>query len=237
MHIYIELAARANILSVLVEVCNSSQGARLLPACITILHRLISHAALRADESTLLTTLSLLELSSGNAGSSEEVQLKGLQSIMPLLTHYECHGSTLFKAYEVCFRMVALHSVTVVNAAIAIIRQLIIWLFEKVTEELTSVGEEGPKVDDDGGTGHLDHGDHHILLPVQRASGGLVNLRPFAADAYVVLQDIFLLANDERALVLPMTALNKRYSSGSSKRDPPRPSLINLSPLYPSISV
>lgn len=214
-----------NILSVLVEVCNSSQGARLLPACITILHRLISHAALKANESTLLTALSLLELSSGSSGSmggsgSEEVQLKGLQSIMPLLTHYECHGPTLFRAYEVCFRMVALRSVTVVNAAIAIIRQLIIWLFEKVTEELTGASGEGLRTngDGEGNMDHSGHSDHHKLLPVQKAGGEKVNLRPFAADAYVVLQDIFLLANDERALVLPMVALNKRCSFGSSER-------------------
>lgn len=203
----VELAGRANILAVLVEVCNSSQGARLLPSCIAILHRLISHAALRANEPTVLTALSLLELSSSNSsgtgggGSAEEVQLKGLQSIMPLLTHYECHGATLFKAYEVCFRMVALRSVTVVNAAIAIIRQLIIWLFERVTEELAGAGKSR-------GAGSAP--EPLPLSPVQKASGERIELRPFAADAYVVLQDIFLLANDERALVLPMVALNKR---------------------------
>lgn len=158
---------------------------------VTVLHRLISHAALLGTEAQISIVLGILDRT---AGLADEVQLRGLQCVMPLLTHYTCHGVNLFRAYAVCFRMQAARSPTVFNAAVAIIRQLVIWLFERVVEE------------------ELEPSENVTLIEVARDDGSCIALRPFAADAYVILQDVCLLVNDEMALVLnlPQATLNKR---------------------------
>ena len=170
---------------------------KLLPQAISIVHRLVIHAAVPNTEASLQGVLVIIE---ATATGNEDVQLRGLQCIMPLLTHYECHGAVLYRAYEVCFRMVASRGATVVNAAIAIIRQQVIWLFEKVIEE------------ENEAEASTDHNvDQLALIDVQKdGQEDKIRMRSFAADAFVILQDIALLANDEKALVLPMTALNKR---------------------------
>lgn len=119
---------------------------------------------------------------------SDEVQLKALQCIMPLLSSSNpastIHGEQLVNAYLIGFRLHESASPTVQNAAVAIVRQLIIWLFEQVAEE-----------------------DSHI-------DGATVGgERPFAADALAIFQDICLLLNDEKGRVLQdLKAIDKSFA-------------------------
>lgn len=119
----------------------------------------------------------------------DEVQLKALQCIMPLLSSSNplstIHGTQLVQAYLIGFRLHESPSPTVQNAAVAIVRQLIIWLFEQVAEE-----------------------DAHAT-PCEGEEVG----RPFAADALAIFQDICLLLNDEKGLVLQdLKAIDKSFA-------------------------
>lgn len=71
----------------------------------------------------------------------------------------------------------------VTNAAIAIIRQLIIWLFEQVSDE-----------------------DNR-----EDACDGVVS-KTYASDAFTIFQDICLLTNDERPIVLGLDSIDKSFS-------------------------
>lgn len=78
---------------------------------------------------------------------SDEVQQKSLMCVMPLLANSvsSIHGPQLVQAYLIGFRLHDLASSHVKNAAVAIVRQLVIWLFEQVAEEdAHSAGDERP---------------------------------------------------------------------------------------------
>lgn len=181
-----ELAERFNIIKVLERISESSLANKLMVHVVSILHRLISYAALPEDPQTLGAALKLLERTQG---LSDDVQLRALQCVMPLLTHYTIHGEALGRAYQVCFRLQATKSVTVVNAAVAIIRQLIIWLFERVLDE--DAEQAAPVI-------------------IKKDDGRELKLAPYAADAFSIFQDICLLLNDRPAIFLPIQALNRR---------------------------
>lgn len=190
------LSERVNIMGVLDSASSCSLAAKLMPNVVSLLHRLVAHVAFPA--ASVDDTLRILERT---VGLSDDVQLRALQCVMPLLTHYVCHKESLFKAYEVCFRLQASRSPTVINAAVAIIRQLIIWLFERVTEEDAEGGQPN------GAT----MVPAEALVSVTIYNGERATLRPVTADAYVVMQDICLLVNEEAAMKLPLTSLNKCF--------------------------
>lgn len=190
------LAERVNILRVLKLAGGSSVSAKLTPHSIAILHRLVSHAALPPS-----AVPDILELLEATSVQSDDVKLRGLQCVMPLLAHFALHQEQLYKSYQVCFNMLNSKSPTVNNAAIAIIRQLVIWLFERVVEEdaLAESQEEQQR-------------HQQAMIQVAKADGGKLSLRPYAADAYAILQDICLLAAGKAALALPVTGLNFQFA-------------------------
>lgn len=90
----------------------------------------------------------------------------------------------------ISFRLHESKAPTVVNAAVAIIRQLIIWLFEKMAEEEADTGN---------------------VVPVQRESGAALVLQRSCADAFVIFQDVCLLSNDQKPLVLGLKTIDKAF--------------------------
>lgn len=114
--------------------------------------------------------------------ASDEVQLKALQCIMPLLSNSASgiHGKQLIQAYLIGFRLYESSSPTVNNAAVAIVRQLVIWLFERVAEEDSGSPRDGPG--------------------------------PFATDALAIFRDICLLMNDEKPEVLEIKSVDKSFA-------------------------
>lgn len=82
---------------------------------------------------------------------TDEIQQKSLMCVMPLLANSvsNIHGPQLVQAYLIGFRLHELASSNVKNAAVAIVRQLIIWLFEQVAEEdAHGTGDARPYADD-----------------------------------------------------------------------------------------
>lgn len=112
----------------------------------------------------------------------DDVQVKALQCIMPLLANSvsSIHGAQLVQAYLIGFRLHESSSPMVNNAAVAIVRQLVIWLFEQVGEE----------------DSHVEEGGEH----------------PYAGDALVIFQDVCLLLNEEKPLVLQLKGIDKSFA-------------------------
>lgn len=157
----------------------------MLSIAVGCLHRLITYNALASDKSTIGAVFAVL----GEAvSSSDETQLKALQCIMPLLTNAASavRGEDLVQAYLIGFRLHESKSPMVNNAAVAIVRQLIIWLFEQVAEE---DGSQSPPPSDGSGAGPS-----------------------YARDALVIFQDICLLLNDEKAQVLTLLSIDKSFA-------------------------
>lgn len=174
---------------------NYAANTRLLAVSINILHRLLSHDALHrsAIPNVLLIVDTVIDATGINAANrsvfpaaqSAELQLKALQCILPLYTNYDAGGlseEVMWHGYECCLRLHESRAPMVTNAAVAIVRQLVIFLFDAACEEAKS-------------------------STVVRAAGraieaGKEELPTKARQAFTILQDTCLLANDEPALAL-----------------------------------
>ncbi|KAG0043279.1 hypothetical protein BGZ83_011637 [Gryganskiella cystojenkinii] len=131
-----------------------------------------------------------------------EIQLKILQTILPLLTNYDVHGESLAEALLLCFRLQDSRVVFVNNTAAATLRQLVIYIFEKVGDEDQKLqGTENPvqdnkEEDEDDITSDFNRGNH---------------LAPCAKDAYLLFQDLCLLTNSEHARFLRLNNISRTF--------------------------
>ncbi|KAI8578525.1 hypothetical protein K450DRAFT_272753 [Umbelopsis ramanniana AG] len=128
-----------------------------------------------------------------------EIQLKILQTILPLLTNYHTiHGDVLAEALLICFRLQDSKVVVVNNTAAATLRQLVIHVFDKVAKEdaILAKGNE-----------------HHDLQPrkITISPEETIELYPSAADAYYLFQDLCLLTNGEATQFLRLHHLSRTF--------------------------
>lgn len=154
-----------------------------------------SEDAGKGDQNVFLKVGQVLDILEMTTQSSDEIQLKGLQCIMPLITQYSSfiHQESLFRAYGICFCLQQAKSPTVVNAGVAIIRQLVIYLFEQVkTESLSSLS---PSLEITAS----ESPNFKTCVTVTRSNDGdEISMKPFAADAYFLLQDICQFLNGDK---------------------------------------
>ncbi|KAF9434872.1 hypothetical protein BGZ76_007272, partial [Entomortierella beljakovae] len=130
-----------------------------------------------------------------------EIQLKILQTILPLLTNYNVHGESLAEALLLCFRLQDSRVVFVNNTAAATLRQLVIYIFEKVGDEDQRLQESGKKssVEDE-------------IKPVLTSEQGYEEqLGPCALDAYLLFQDLCHLTNSEHAHFLKLGSISRTF--------------------------
>ena len=111
------------------------------------------------------TRLILKTLSEQANSNSMELQLKILQTILPLITNYKSiHGEDLGDALVLCYKLQDTKVPVVNNTAMATFRQLIIYVFEKLEQEDAALG--GQKENDS-------------------------SIRPCASDAFAIFE-VFL---------------------------------------------
>lgn len=178
---------------------NYATNARLLAVSINILHRLLSHDALHrsAIPDVLFIVDAVIDATGINAANrsvfpatqNADLQLKALQCILPLYTNYDDGGlpeEMMWHGYECCLRLHESRVPMVTNAAVAIVRQLVIFLFDAACEEAKNSSATHPA---DGDRNRAIDGDEEAL-PTK------------ARQAFTILQDTCLLANDEPALAL-----------------------------------
>ena len=113
-----------------------------------------------------------------------EVQLKILQTLVSLLSNASIHDDLLAETLLLCFRLQESKIGVVSSTAAATLRQLVMVIFEGVVEE------------DALSHSAVDAENNEKVLELDIPDGiGLVKLRPCAADAYHVFQDLCLLVS------------------------------------------
>ncbi|KAF9385298.1 hypothetical protein CPC16_008043 [Podila verticillata] len=121
------LSQNQDVLKPFLLACDT-KNAKLVTISMGCLRELISHRAM--PEGAIEVVLKTLNdiMSQG-----VEIQLKILQTILPLLTNYDVHGESLAEDSRVVF---------VNNTAAATLRQLVIYIFEKVGEEDIKIAKQ-----------------------------------------------------------------------------------------------
>lgn len=128
-------------------------------------------------------------------------EVKVLQTVTLLLTtNTVVHGETLAKTLVLCFRLHFTKDSTTINTAGATVRQLVSLVFERV------VAEEQESVTPDE---KREINYEELKLPTGVAPKGL---RPCAADAFLLFQDLVQLVNAEQPYwLLGMTEMTRTF--------------------------
>ncbi|KAJ3225645.1 hypothetical protein HK099_006478 [Clydaea vesicula] len=172
----IELSKTADVVKPFILACETKQ-VKLVTIAVSCLQKLISHHAV--PENSIPLVLQTLEI----VNNQVDMQLKILQTVLPLLTHYEIvHNDILADALYLCFRLQDSKNPIVQNTAAATIRQLVIHVFEKVVLENLKDGNPDEKSD---------------------------HLSPCAKDAYLLFLDLFILTSGEAPEFLKKVNLSK----------------------------
>ncbi|KAF9581340.1 hypothetical protein BGW38_001685 [Lunasporangiospora selenospora] len=191
------LSQNQDVLKPFLLACDT-KNVKLVTISMGCLRELISHHAM--PESAIEVVLKTLNdiMSQG-----VEIQLKILQTILPLLTNYEVHGESLAEALLLCFRLQDSRVVFVNNTAAATLRQLVIYIFDKVGEEDIRL-EESRKASS-AQSGDAERPSSEISTEVDG------HMEPCAFDAYQLFQDLCLLTNSEQARFLKLGSISRTF--------------------------
>lgn len=128
-------------------------------------------------------------------------EVKVLQTVTLLLTtNAVVHGETLAKALVLCFRLHFTKDSTIINTAGATVRQLVSLVFERVlSEDQESPSSESPR----------EINIEELKSAIGQAPKGL---KPCAADAFLLFQDLVQLVNaDQPYWLLGMTEMTRTF--------------------------
>ncbi|KAI0030497.1 hypothetical protein K488DRAFT_54152 [Vararia minispora EC-137] len=122
-----------------------------------------------------------------------DIQLKILQTLLSLITNFPTvHGQLLADALLVCFKLHESRIAVVSSTAAATLRQLVMFVVDKVVEE--------------------DRRETEDLEETTLPDGATRALGPSARDAFAVVQDLCLLANSEKPHFLELDFLHKTFA-------------------------
>ncbi|KAI9139595.1 hypothetical protein BKA69DRAFT_1116837 [Paraphysoderma sedebokerense] len=188
-----DLAKSEETLRPFLLACETKQP-KLITMAIGCLQKLISQHAIPEDVKSVETVVRTL---SDILNQGTEIQLKVLQTILPLLSNYDTvHGELLAEALLLCFRLQESKVAVVNNTASAILRQLVIYMFDKVTKEDQMYHKDQP---DDLGK------------MMAAASNATDTLRPCAKDAYLIFQDLCLLSSGDPPQFIRVSNLPRTF--------------------------
>ncbi|KAJ2042851.1 Endocytosis and vacuole integrity protein, partial [Coemansia sp. S16] len=177
-----ELSKSDEVIRPFVLACRSNNQ-RLISIAMHCLQQLVSRQAISPGSvRETLTTLTHV-----SAQGVVDVQVKVLQMVLPLVTIYgdSVCGETLVEAFALCLALQRSRDPVVSNTAAAILRQVVVAVFDRVVAEDQELGLSG--------TGEQDL------------------TRKSAKDAYFVLQDLCLLASDAEPIFIRVDqAVDKR---------------------------
>ncbi|TPX54493.1 hypothetical protein PhCBS80983_g05899 [Powellomyces hirtus] len=178
-----ELAKTDEALKPFIMACET-KNAKLIPIAVPCLQRLIMHQAI--PEGSIMMVLKTL---SDLINSSMELQLKVLQTVIPLLSNYRSiHGEVLAEALLLVFRLQETKSPVVNNTAAATVRQMVTFVFEKVSSENDKLVKSGAA-----------------------DASGPRSLSPSGKDAVLLFKDLCLLTSGEPSAFLSLQSLPKTF--------------------------
>ncbi|XP_012277509.1 protein MON2 homolog isoform X2 [Orussus abietinus] len=182
------------ILYPLVQGCES-KDVKIIKSCLNIMQKLITQQAVDQKGARYITDTLWTLMEAG----IEEVKI--LQSVTLLLTsNAVVHGDTLARNLVLCFRLHFTKDSTTINTAGATVRQLVSLVFERVVVE----DEEHPDR-----IGSEEVNLEELKTPTNQAPK---HLRPCAADAYLMFQDLVQLVNaDQPYWLIGITEMTRTF--------------------------
>ncbi|XP_066601178.1 protein MON2 homolog isoform X2 [Prorops nasuta] len=182
------------ILYPLVQGCES-KDIKIIRFCLGMMQKLITQQAIDQKGARYITDTLWLLMESG----IEEVKI--LQTVTLLLTsNTVVHGDTLARNLVLCFRLHFTKDSTIINTAGATVRQLVSLVFERVIVE----NEENPE-----NPGQDEINLEELKIPTNQPPKGL---RPCAADAYLMFQDLVQLVNaDQPYWLINITEMTRTF--------------------------
>uniref|UniRef100_A0A1L8DV77 Protein MON2 homolog n=1 Tax=Nyssomyia neivai TaxID=330878 RepID=A0A1L8DV77_9DIPT len=182
------------ILYPLVQGCES-KDVKIIKYCLGMMQRLITQQVVDHKGARYITDTLWMLMENG----MEEVKV--LQTVTLLLTtNTVVHGETLAKTLVLCFRLHFTKNSTTINTAGATIRQLVSLVFERVVAEEAEAAADVEK--------------REINLEELKLATGIAprGLRPCAADAFLLFQDLVQLVNaDQPYWLLGMTEMTRTF--------------------------
>ncbi|KAJ2356568.1 Endocytosis and vacuole integrity protein [Coemansia sp. RSA 2618] len=172
-----ELAKSDEAVSPFVMGCKTNNH-KLASMSVQCLQQLISHRAVSPRSiSQIFSTLN------GVINLGVDIQVKILQMVLPLVTMYDgcVYGETLVEAFHLCLALQKSRDPVVNNTAAAILRQVVVAVFDRVVAEDREYSDDG---DEQSDTRESDL------------------TRKCAKDAFFVLQDLCLWAADSDSIFI-----------------------------------
>ncbi|KAJ1986693.1 Endocytosis and vacuole integrity protein [Coemansia umbellata] len=187
-----ELAKSEEVIRPFVLACKTNNQ-RLTVAAVQCMQLLVSHQAIspgsiRESLNTLNSVLSY----------GVDTQVKILQMVLPLVTGYDgsVYGETLVEAFHLCIALQQSRDPVVSNTAAAILRQMVVTVFDRVVAEDRELNKKD--------------GDNDKLDVSQRRNTSEQDMtRRYAKDAFFVLQDLCLLAADSDTIFIRDSSMDK----------------------------
>ncbi|KAJ2663841.1 Endocytosis and vacuole integrity protein [Coemansia sp. RSA 1200] len=186
-----ELAKSEQVIRPFVLACKTNNQ-KLVAAAVQCMQLLISHQAIspgsiRESLNTLNTVLDF----------GVDIQVKVLQMVLPLVSRYsgDVYGETLVEAFHTCIALQRSRDPIVSNTAAAMLRQIVVSVFDRVVAEDRELGNDGQA--DDGENGKAQDTSEQDMK------------RRYAKDAFFVLQDLCLLAADSEPIFIQDSLLDK----------------------------
>lgn len=181
----------------LVQGCES-KDLKVIKYCLGLMQRLITQQVVDQKGARYITDTLWMLMENG----TEEVKV--LQTVTLLLTtNSVVHGETLAKALVLCFRLHFTKDSTTINTAGATVRQLVSLVFERVVVEeyeTATGGDQEPRSE--------------VNLEELKMATGVAPkaLKPCAADAFLLFQDLVQLVNaDQPYWLLGMTEMTRTF--------------------------
>ncbi|XP_050438772.1 protein MON2 homolog isoform X2 [Adelges cooleyi] len=186
------------ILYPIVQGCETKEP-KTVKMCLGMIQKLITYQAVDQKGARYITDTLWMLMESGTE------QVKVLQSVTLLLTtNSVVEGETLARNLVLCFRLHFTKDSTVINTAGATVRQLVSLVFERVIYE-----DQQTDNNDNNEQNHseVDFDELKVLssVPPKR-------LKPCAADAYLMFQDLVQMVNtDHPYWLIGMTEMTRTF--------------------------
>ncbi|KAG2037155.1 hypothetical protein BDR03DRAFT_1092081 [Suillus americanus] len=169
----------------------ATKNAKVVAISLGSLQRLIALKAVPQSAVALIVSTMNDAMSQG-----VDIQLRILQTLVSLITNFpSIHGELLGEALLLCFRLQDSRIAVVSSTAAATLRQLVMFIFEKMVNEDRQESNGTPELSE-------------ATLP----DGSTKALGPCAKDAFSVFEDLCLLANSEKPNFLKLDYLHKTFA-------------------------
>ncbi|KAJ3140096.1 hypothetical protein HK100_010473 [Physocladia obscura] len=182
--IAIELAKTADSVRPFILACDSkSNNAKMSAIAIGCLQRLtMHHAVLESSVPRVLKAMADVALI---PNTDQNLQLKVLQTVLPLLSGYlHVGGTVIAESLLLCYRLQDAKSPIVSNIASATLRQIVLHTFERVNHE-----------------------DEDEVVSISTAEDS----KPYAKDAHSLFKDLCLLSIGEQPLYFKILSMPKGF--------------------------